>query len=225
MSHRSDVEAPSRKGEATRQAILNCAVQMASVEGLEALSIGRLAEALKMSKSGVFAHFGSKQELQLATLQAALETFTAEAMRPALEEATGLSRLWALCDQYLLYLEHRVFPGGCFLLATWAEFDSRPGAVRDAAVAAMRAWAGAIERAINAAQAAGHLSATIDPGQLTFELTALLQGANSAFLLSNDRNEFNRARVAIHDRLLWLATAQAPQLPDTPSLSATKRVP
>lgn len=221
MPRTSDTSASPRKGDVTRQAILDCAIQMASVEGLEALSIGRLAEALDMSKSGVFAHFGAKQELQLATLQAALQRFVAEAMQPALQQATGLPRLWRLCDQYLSYLERRVFPGGCFLLATWAEFDSRPGAVRDAAAAAMRTWAEAIERAVSAAQAAGHLDASADPAQLAFELNALLQGANSAYLLSNDRSDFDRARVAIYDRLTRLATTQAPHLLDAPSAGVT----
>ena len=221
MPRASDRRESFRKGDITRRAILDRAVQMASVEGLEAISIGRLAEALTMSKSGVFAHFGSKEELQLATLEAALQRFVAEAMLPAQQQATGMPRLWGLCDQYLSYLERRVFPGGCFLLATWAEFDSRPGAVRDAAAAAMRTWAGAIERAVIAAQAAGHLDATVYAAQLAFELNALLQGANTAFLLSNDRREFDRARVAIHDRLTLLATPQAPRLPEVPSASVT----
>lgn len=221
MPHTRDAVTSLKKGDLTRQAILDAAVQMASVEGLEAISIGRLAEALHMSKSGVFAHFGSKQELQLAALDTALERFVAEAMQPALQRATGLPRLGALCDQYLSYLERRVFPGGCFLLATWAEFDSRPGAVRDAAAAAMRAWAGAIERAVSAAQAAGHLDATVDPCQLAFEVNALLQGANTAFLLSGDRREFDRAWAAIRDRLTRLSTAWAPRLPAALSSSVT----
>ncbi len=216
MPRASDTSTSPRKGDVTRQAILDRAVEMASVEGLEALSIGRLAAALDMSKSGVFAHFGAKEELQLATLQVALQRFVAEAMQPALHQAPGLPRLWGICDQYLLYLERRVFPGGCFLLATWAEFDSRPGAVRDAAAAAMRTWAGAIERAASAAQAVGHLEASADSAQLAFELNALLQGANSAYLLSNDRSDFDRARVAIHERLTRLATTQAPHLLDLP---------
>ena len=221
MPRASDTSASPRKGALTRQAILAQAVQIASTEGLEALSIGRLAEALAMSKSGVFAHFGSKQELQLATLDAALQRFVAEALQPALVHEAGLPRLWALCSQYLSYLERRVFPGGCFLLATWAEFDSQPGAVHDAAAAAMRAWAGAIERAVVAAQAAGHVDPTVDSSQLAFELNALLQGANSAFLLSNERRDFDRARVAIHDRLTRLATAQAPRLPEVPPAGVT----
>jgi AcrR family transcriptional regulator len=221
MPQVSDTSQSPRKGAITRQAILEAAVRLASVEGLEALSIGRLAEVLHMSKSGVFAHFGSKQELQLAALDAALHRFIAEAMQPALHQAAGLPRVWGLCDQYLSYLERRVFPGGCFLLATWAEFDSRPGPVREAAAAAMRTWKDAIERAVLAAQEVGHLDATGDPAQLAFELNALLQGANTAFLLSTDRHEFDRARVAIRDRLTRLATAQAPHLPAVVSSGVT----
>lgn len=221
MPHVSETSASLGKGDLTRQAILDAAVMMASVEGLDAISIGRLAGALNMSKSGVFAHFGSKQGLQLATLQAALQRFVAEAMEPALSQAAGMPRLWGLCEHYLSYLERRVFPGGCFLQATWAEFDSRPGAVRDAAAAALRTWVGALERAVAGAQAAGHLDTRADPAQLAFELNALLQGANFAFLLSNDRQEFDRARVAICDRLTRLATLQAPCLPAAPSTRVT----
>lgn len=221
MPRTHETAASPRKGDVTRQAILAAAVKMASVDGLEALTIGRLAEVLNMSKSGVFAHFGSKQDLQLATLDAALQQFIAEAMQPALLQDAGVPRLWALCDQYLSYLERRVFPGGCFLLASWAEFNSRPGAVRDAAAAAMREWAEAIERAVIAAQAAGHLADTVEPSQLTFELNALLQSANTAFLLSNDRHEFDRARSAIHDRLTRLATIHGPRLPRILSSSVT----
>ncbi len=221
MRHLSDTSQSPRKGAITRQAILDAAVRLASLEGLEALSIGRLAEALHMSKSGVFAHFGSKQELQLAALDAALQRFVAEAMQPALHQAAGLPRLWGLCDQYLSYLERRVFPGGCFLLATWAEFDSRPGPVRDAAAAAMRTWEEAIERAVSSAREVGHLDVTVDPAQLAFEVNALLQAANTAFLLSNDRRDFDRARVAIRDRLTRLATVQAPHLPGVPSPGVT----
>ncbi|HEU5440096.1 MAG TPA: helix-turn-helix domain-containing protein [Ktedonobacterales bacterium] len=210
MPHVSDTSQSPRKGAITRQTILDAAVRLASVEGLETISIGRLAEVLQMSKSGVFAHFGSKQDLQLAALDAALHRFVSEAMQPALHQAAGLPRLWGLCDQYLSYLERRVFPGGCFLLATWAEFDGRPGPLRDAAAAAMHTWHGAIERAVISAQAVGHLDTTGDPAQLAFELNALLQAANTAFLLSNDGRAFDRARVGIRDRLTRLATAQAP---------------
>lgn len=221
MRHVNDTSQYPRKGAITRQAILDGAVQLASLEGLETISIGRLAQVLHMSKSGVFAHFGSKQELQLAALDAALHRFVAEAMQPALHQAAGLPRLWGLCDQYLSYLERRVFPGGCFLLATWAEFDSRPGPVRDVAAAAMRTWEDAIERAVISAQDVGHLDATVDPAQLAFEVNALLQAANTAFLLSNDRRDFDRARVGIRDRLTRLATVQAPHLPVVPSPGVT----
>src|SRR5687767_8985814 len=119
------------KGERTRQSILERAVDLASLEGLEGLTIGRLADELKMSKSGLFAHFGSKEELQLATVEAASQRYVAEIFAPALKEPRGYPRLLAICDSWLSYIKRGVFPGGCFFAAASFEFDSRPGAVRD----------------------------------------------------------------------------------------------
>src|ERR1043166_4628074 len=123
----------SRKaqGERTRRAILETAVHIASAEGLEGLTIGRLATELSMSKSGLFAHFGSKEELQLATVEAARDIFVREVIRPAFEAPKGVARLWGLCDVWLEYVRREVFRGGCFFAAAAAEFDGRPGAVRD----------------------------------------------------------------------------------------------
>src|SRR6266496_3907018 len=119
------------RGAHTRHAILERAAAIASVEGLDRLSIGRLATELRASKSGVFAHFGSKEELQLATVQRAGEVFVAEVIAPALRAPGGLRRLWRLCDGWLDYSKRRVFPGGCFFVSVAAEFDARPGRVRE----------------------------------------------------------------------------------------------
>ncbi len=119
------------RGAHTRRAILERAAAIASVEGLDRLSIGRLATELRASKSGVFAHFGSKEELQLATVQWAGEVFVAEVIAPALRAPGGLRRLWRLCDGWLDYSKRRVFHGGCFFVSVAAEFDARPGRVRD----------------------------------------------------------------------------------------------
>ncbi|HEX8188504.1 MAG TPA: helix-turn-helix domain-containing protein, partial [Pyrinomonadaceae bacterium] len=124
-------------GERTRQAILEAAVDIASEEGLEGLTIGRLAAELSMSKSGLFAHFGSKEELQLATVEAARDVFVREVVRPAFGAPRGLARLWQLCDVWLGYVRREVFRGGCFFAAAAAEFDGRPGAVRDRVAAIM----------------------------------------------------------------------------------------
>src|ERR687891_926671 len=122
---------PTSAGNRTRDAILGRAMDLASLEGLEGLTIGRLALELSMSKSGLFAHFGSKEELQVATVEAARAIFIREVIKPAFESTEGLQRLWKLCDIWLSYVQSGVFRGGCFFAAAAAEFDSRPGPVRD----------------------------------------------------------------------------------------------
>ena len=189
------------KGESTRQSILDRAVDLASVEGLEGLTIGRLADDLGMSKSGLFAHFGSKEELQLATIQAAGERFINEVFRPALREPRGYPRLMAICRSWLSYVGRDVFPGGCFFAAASFEFDGRPGPVRAAIAKSMDEWIGALERAIVMAQDEGHIERSVDAGQLAFELNALFFGANFAHQLRRDRNALDYATVAIETRL------------------------
>jgi len=119
------------KGERTRQSILERAVDLASLEGLEGLTIGRLADDLGMSKSGLFAHFGSKEDLQIAAIDAAAERFIDEIYTPALREPRGYPRLLAICRSWLSYLRRGVFPGGCFFAAASAEVDTHKGRVRD----------------------------------------------------------------------------------------------
>jgi AcrR family transcriptional regulator len=205
------------QGERTRQAILEVAVHLASAEGLEGLTIGRLASKLAMSKSGLFAHFGSKEELQLATIEAARLIFIREVIHPALEAEQGLTRLWKLCEIWLDYVQNEIFQGGCFFAAAAAEFDSRPGAVRDRIAGIMKQWLDGLERAILESQKAGHLQRTVAPAQLAFEINALEMGANWAFQLYGDPEAFAKARDAILQRLRALATKNAP------SLTITKR--
>jgi AcrR family transcriptional regulator len=183
-----------RTGAATREAILDRAVDLASTEGLEGLTIGRLASELAMSKSGLFGHFGSKEELQLATIDAAQRRFVSAVVEPALGEPEGGPRLRALCDRFVAYLEGRVFPGGCFWGATMAEFDGRPGPVRDRIRDRVGAWLAELERQATIAGAD-------DPRQLAFELQALGQGANSSFQLFGDPAAFRRARRAMEPLL------------------------
>jgi AcrR family transcriptional regulator len=130
------------KAATTRATILERAVDIASVDGLEGLTIGRLASELRMSKSGLFAHFGSKEELQLATIAAAAERFFNEVLAPAQREQEGTARLRAYCERYLDYLQRKVFAGGCFWAAAATEFDDRPGPVRDAVRAGVLGWMG-----------------------------------------------------------------------------------
>jgi AcrR family transcriptional regulator len=194
------------KGERTKQSILDRAVDIASLEGLEGLTIGRLAEELKMSKSGLFAHFGSKEELQLATVQSASERYIKEIFRPALEAPRGYPRLMAICDAWLSYIHRSVFPGGCFFAAASFEFDSRPGVVRDLIVRFMDDWIHALEKAIRMAQEEGHLDPTVDAAQLAFELNSLFFGANFSYFLRHDGEALQRAERAIKWRLEALRT-------------------
>jgi AcrR family transcriptional regulator len=204
-------------GERTRQAILEAAVDIASEEGLEGLTIGRLAAELSMSKSGLFAHFGSKEELQLATVEAARDVFVREVIRPAFEAPKGLPRLWGLCDVWLEYVRREVFRGGCFFAAAAAEFDGRPGAVRDRVAAIMKEWLSVLGRSVAEAQGEGQLDGSADPAQLAFELNALEMGANWAFQLHGDRQAFARARAGVLERLRRLATAEGLRLLPSPA--------
>ena len=212
----SEQEARGRaaQGERTRAAILRVAVDVSSCEGLEGLTIGRLATELGMSKSGLFAHFGSKEELQLATIDAARQIFIDEVIRPAVESTEpGLARLWRKCDSWLDYAQRGVFKGGCFFAAASSEFDGRPGPVRDRVAEVMVEWLAGIEKSVREAQAAGHLDAAADARQLAFEFNALGLGANWAFQLYGDIKAFTRAREAIRYRLRGLTTAVAPVVP------------
>jgi AcrR family transcriptional regulator len=189
------------KGERTKAAILDESAQLATVVGLEGLSIGGLAHAIGMSKSGLYAHFGSKQELQLATISAARATFVAEVLRPALSAPRGIQRLLAACEEFLSHVERRVFPGGCFFSAAAADVGTRPGPVRDAIAAQQREWLAVLERLAREAQELGELDQGTDPAQLAFELHALLVAANTSFILQGDTGVFERARAAIRERL------------------------
>ena len=206
-----------RKGVRTRENILQVAVNLASLEGLEGLTIGRLADELKMSKSGLFAHFGSREELQLATVEMARQIFVEHVIRPALAAPEGAPRLWAVCDAWVRYVEHPVFPGGCFFTAASFEFDSRPGAVRDRIAAVMKQWLATLTRAVDEAIKAGHLKADLDPSQLAFEIKSLAIGAHSDYQLTDDSKAMGKARSIILDRIRAVATSSCPLLSNQPS--------
>src|SRR5205814_9410955 len=180
-SHHADEDARKRRsdGERSRKAILDEAARLATVEGLGGLSIARLARETGMSKSGLFAHFGSKEELQLATVDAASAIFRREVVEPGLAYETPLARVEGLCEAFLSHLERGVFPGGCFFASTGAEVDTRPGPVRDRILAVLRDWGGRMSELIAEAQAAGELSPGEDPVQLSFELNAIVSFANT----------------------------------------------
>ena len=201
------------RGMRTRQAILVHAARVGSAEGLEAVSLQRLAGDLGISKSGLFAHFGSKEELHLATIEAAGKMFTDEVLRPALVVPRGLGRVWALCNSWLSYVERGVFPGGCFFWAVAEEFDSRrPGPVRDAVLAGKDYWSYSLQRAVREAQGAGEIEPSVDPEQLAWELDSLLGGANSGFKGGDGVHALERGRRAIRDRLTRAASPSAQPL-------------
>jgi AcrR family transcriptional regulator len=195
------VDGRVERGERTRRQILDAAVDIASVEGLEGLSIGRLALKLEMSKSGLFAAFGSKVDLQLAAVDQAAEIFVEQVVRPAMAAPRGLPRLWSLCASKLDYMQREVFRGGCFFAAASAEFDGRPGPVRDRIAAHMKTWLELLAGAIRRAQDEGHLQRELDAAQLCFEIDSLAQGANWAYQLFGDAAAFDRARRATKARL------------------------
>ena len=185
------------KGQRTKAAILTEAARLATVDGLDGLSIGGLATAIGMSKSGLYAHFGSKEDLQLATIASARETFIAEVFVPALDAPQGIGRLYAACDAFLSHIERRVFPGGCFFAAAAADVGTRAGSMRDAVAAQQRDWTELLERLARKAMELGELEPGVDPAQLAFELNAVLASASTTFILQGDAAVFGRARAAV----------------------------
>lgn len=185
----------------TRADILTKGVRLASAEGLEGLTIGRLATALDMSKSGVLGHFGSKEELQLAVIDAAADIFTREVADRAQGAEPGLPRLLAMCRAWVSYLERRVFPGGCFFTAAAAEFDDRPGRVRNAIAGLATVWNRDLYRQIRTAMAARDLPTDTDADQLVFEIEGVILALNNALQLHRDTQAPTRARRAL-SRLL-----------------------
>jgi AcrR family transcriptional regulator len=178
----------------TRAEILACGVRLASAEGLEGLTIGRLAAEMGMSKSGVLGHFGAKEELQLAVIDAAADIFAREVAEPARGVRPGLRKLRAMCESWVSYLERRVFPGGCFFTAAAAEFDDRPGRVRDTIVGLTSVWDRDLYRQIRTATTDGDLPADTDADQLVFEVSSVMLGLNHALQLHRDTTAPAKAR-------------------------------
>ncbi|MDP3949745.1 TetR family transcriptional regulator C-terminal domain-containing protein [Microbacterium sp.] len=191
------------RGDATRRVVLSSATDLASVEGLDGLTIGRLAGSSGHSKSSIATLFGSKERLQLATIAAAREIFVDRIIVPARDEPRGLSRLVALLRHALIYSRDRVFPGGCFFAATAADVDSKPGEVSDAIRSATSAWYAYIDAQIARAIEADEL--TVDEAGaelLAFHLIALYEEANSRSLLMRDDRPYALAAAAMTERLI-----------------------
>ena len=196
---------PARKqrsdGERSRTAILNEAARLATVEGISGLSLGRLADAVGMSKSGLFAHFGSKEELQLATIETANSIFDQQVLEPAAKAETGLARLQALTDAYLRYVESGTFPGGCFFASVTVEVSMQPGPVRDRMLEFLEDWLRRLAEATREGQREGEIAKSEDPAQLAFELESALFLANTQFSVTQSHEPIKRARRAIKRRL------------------------
>ena len=189
-------------GDRARARIVEQAAELATIEGLDGLSIGRLAEVTGIAKSSVHALFGSKEELQLATIKAARDSFITEVVTPALATTEpGRGRLAALCDGYLDYVERRVFPGGCFFVAVSAEVGARPGRVHDEVARVQGQWRDLLDTEARSAQERSELPEDRDPAQLAFELGVILAGTNIVTVLHNDNRAIARARTAVRDRL------------------------
>jgi AcrR family transcriptional regulator len=180
---------------ATREAILTEAVDRASLEGLEGITIGGLADSLRMSKAGVIGQFGNKEALQLATLRAASVRFRTRIWDPAAAKPEGIARLRAIARSWIAYLEGDTFPGGCFLTAASTEFDGRPGPVHDEVERTVELWHRVLEREAAAAIAAGELEG--DPEQIAFEMNAVAMAVNQARQLRHDPRAGKRGRAAM----------------------------
>lgn len=194
-------------GERTHAAILDTAARVASVEGIHGLTLGRLAEALGVSKSGLYAHFGSKEQLQLETVGAAKAIFDEEVMRPTLEAPPGLAQLEVLLEAFFSYVERDVFPGGCFFAGLLAEEDARDGPIHDVVVSWERESLDALAEMTQEAQGRGEVRADVDPDQLAFELYACIELSNFHFVLFRDRAVLDRGRGAVRGMLERVAPA------------------
>jgi AcrR family transcriptional regulator len=188
-------------GARSRSTILAAAARLATVEGLDGLSIGRLAEHIGMSKSGLYAHFKSKEELELATIETAAEIFENDVLAPAHESAGGLARVLALSEAFLGHLERRVYPGGCFFATVSVQLASRPGRARDRVMEIQQHWLGEFAEALGQARDAGELPREADIDQLVFEITAMMVRANFTWIVTGDTRVLDQARLGIRNVL------------------------
>jgi AcrR family transcriptional regulator len=196
-------------GVRTQATIVREAVSLATVDGLEGLSIGNLAAALGMSKSGVYAHFGSKQELQRAAVEEAGRIFNAEVVEPALGAPPGLPQLLTICDAFFDHLQRRTFPGGCFFAGAALEMGTHPGPVREQIATFQSGFTTLVRQFVDTALALHELPADEDPEALTFELNGIILAANTNFVLHQDPKTLDIARRVVRRRL-GITTTSAP---------------
>lgn len=207
---------PQQKGQQTRAAILDAALGMASHMGLEGLSIGALAEVTGMSKSGVFAHFGSREELQISVIREYHARFEEEVFFPAIREPRGLPRLGALFERWVKRVSVEL-DSGCIYISGAVEFDDRPGPVRDALASMVRAWHAALERAIRQAIEAGHLRPDTDPQQMLFEIHGLILALHHDARFLRNPGTLDRARRGFARVVADYQTAGAAASPVSPT--------
>ena len=200
---------PTSKGEQTRTAILDEALKVASKLGLEGLTIGSLAEATGMSKSGLFAHFGSREGLQLAVLEHAARRYGETVLMPALRIGRGLPRLRSMFERWLDWAIASGLPGGCIMIAAAAEYDDRPGPIRDAVIANQHRGNALMQKAVRLAIEEGHLRVNTDPEQISFELLGIVLAAHNHRRLLGDREARKRALVAFEQLVARFATRKA----------------
>jgi AcrR family transcriptional regulator len=192
---------PRADGERTRSAILRAAASLATVDGLEGLSIGNLAAAIGMSKSGLYAHFGSKQELQLATVQEAGRIFADEVVQPALAAPAGLAQLAAVCEAFFEHLRRRTFPGGCFFAGAALEMGTRPGPVKEAVAGFQAGFVDLLRGFAATAIEQNELPPGEDPDQLAFEVNGICLAADASFVLHDNPAVLDLARQVARRRL------------------------
>ena len=192
------------KGQLSRAAILQKAAQLATTKGLRSLSIGELAGEVGMSKSGLYAHFESKEELELATIEAALEVFDAEVLQAAKRAAPGIAQLRATVEAFLSHLERRVFAGGCFFAAASMELDTQPGRARDRVLEIQQNWMALLKQCLLDAHAKKEIESVAQAEQAVFEIEALLLGANFLWVLTDDATPLIQARRGAENVLIRL---------------------
>ncbi|HEV2635839.1 MAG TPA: TetR/AcrR family transcriptional regulator [Actinocrinis sp.] len=193
------------RGEQTRRNVLDTAVALASTDGLDGMSLSRLADALAVSKSGLFAHWPDKESLQLAVVAHAAQQWENLIVVPALHQPRGVRRLWALHENRLAFYTDETLPGGCFFAASDPEFDDRPGPVRDALAAAITGWLDLLKTVAEQAVELGELAAGTDLDQLAFEIQALGDAVVTSCRLLRERQAIRYSRRAVLNRLRALS--------------------
>jgi AcrR family transcriptional regulator len=208
---------PRADGVMSRGVILNAAARLATTRGLDGLSIGDLAQHIGMSKSGLYAHFKSKEELELATIETAAEIFQSDVIDKIPEALGGRARVSALTEAFLQHLERRIFPGGCFFATVAAQLASHPGRTRDRVMQFQAGWVDQFTSSLRQAREEGEIPRDSDIDQMAFEITAMMLRANFAWILSEDKRVLQQARTGVENVLARAAPTAPPHGKRQPS--------